>query len=88
MNKKISYYLIKERLVGKKEDGRYYLFRNGEWVADTEKVIMDHLVGYDPTEPPGSPYAMGNFSIMDEIEDITYEEAMEIIGAANPSSRS
>ena len=37
-------------------------------------------MGYDPTEPPGSPYAIGNMSIMDEIEEITSEKAMELTG--------
>ena len=80
MKEQTNYYLIRERVVGKKEDGRYYLYREGKWIPDTESVIMDRLMGYDASEPPGSPYAMGNLSIMDEIEDITYEEAMERIG--------
>ena len=74
------YYLIFGRLFGKKEDGRYFLFYNDDWVPDTESVIMDHLMGYDPSEPPGSPYRIGNGSIMDDIEEITYEQAMELIG--------
>lgn len=80
MNEKTAYYLIWKHLVGKKEDEMFYLFKNGEWIPDKENVIMDHLMGYDPTEPPGSPYAMYNMSIMDEIEDISYEEAMKKIG--------
>lgn len=80
MNEKTTYYLIWKHLVGKKEDEMFYLFKNGEWIPDKENVIMDHLMGYDPTEPPESPYAMYNMSIMDEIEDISYEEAMKIIG--------
>ncbi len=36
-------------------------------------------MGYDPTEDPDSPYAMGNESIMEEIEEITFESAMELI---------
>jgi hypothetical protein len=80
MNEKTTYYLIWKHLVGKKEDEMFYLFKNGEWIPDKENVIMDHLMGYDPTEPPGSPYAIYNMSIMDEIEDISYEEAMKIIG--------
>ena len=45
-------------------------------------MIWDRLMGYDSTEVPGSPYAMGNTSIMEEIEEINYEKAMELIGKA------
>ena len=74
------YYLIFDRLVGKKENEGYYLYSDGEWVLDSKNVIMDHLMGYDPSEPAGSPYGIGNLSIMDEIEEITHERAMELIG--------
>ena len=40
---------------------------------------MDHLVGYDPHEPADSPYMLGNLSIMEKIEEISYEEALERI---------
>ena len=75
-----QYYLIRDHLVGKEEDGRYYIFRDGEWTPDTRCIIMDCLVGYDPSEPPGSPYGIGCSSIMDEIEEISHERAMELIG--------
>ncbi len=80
MSKKTEYYLIWGRIVGKEEDGICYLFEEGEWRLDNENAVMDHLMGYDPTEPPGSPYAIGNMSIMDEIEEITSEKAMELTG--------
>ena len=47
MDKKATYYLILDTIVGKKENGRYFLFRNGEWNPDTENMIMDRLVGYE-----------------------------------------
>lgn len=75
------YFLIFERLVGKKEDGGYFLFSNGEWIPDTGNVIMDHLMGYDPSEPEDSPYRIGNLSIMDEIEEISRERAESLIVA-------
>ena len=40
---------------------------------------MDHLVGYDPSEPADSPYAIGNTSIIDEIEEISFDKAMRVI---------
>ena len=80
---KTTYYLILEKTVGKREsDENYYhdyLFKNGEWVPDTEWAIQDRLVGYDSTEPPGSPYGFGSMSIMDEIEEISEEEARRLI---------
>ena len=74
------YYLIFDMLVGKKEDGRYFLYCENGWIRDSDSVIMDHLMGYDPSEPPGSPYGIGNGSIMADIEEISYELAMEKIG--------
>ena len=74
------YYMIYETLVGKREDGRYYLYCNDEWVRDSGSVIMDHLMGYDPSEPADSPYGFGNGSVMGDIEEISYEKAMEMIG--------
>ena len=80
MSNETTYYLILERIVGKQENGVYYIFEDGEWQIDRRCVIMDRLMGYDPSEPPGSPYGIGNLSIMDEIEEITCEKAMELIG--------
>ena len=76
----VKYYLIWDQLVGKMENGQYYLFENGEWNVDKECIVSDHLVGYDPSEPPDSPYGFGDESIMDEIDEITCEEAMKRIG--------
>ena len=47
MKENAQYYLIKERLVGKKENDLYYLFQDGKWVYDEKSVIMDHLWGYE-----------------------------------------
>ena len=58
MNDKATYYLILERQVGKREDGKYYLFKDGKWEVDTENAIKDRLVGYDPSEPIDSPYRL------------------------------
>ena len=80
MSNETTYYLILERIVGKQENGVYYIFEDGEWQIDRRCMIMDRLMGYDPSEPPGSPYGIGNLSIMDEIEEITCEKAMELIG--------
>jgi hypothetical protein len=77
--KQITYYLIEKCRLGKKEDVAYYLFIDAEWVWDEKNVIMDHLMGYDPSEPADSPYAIGNTSIIDEIEEISFDKAMRVI---------
>ena len=78
MSDKATYYLILERQVGKREDGKYYLFKDGKWEVDTENAIKDRLVGYDPSEPIDSPYRFGNGSVMDEIEKISCQRALEL----------
>ena len=80
MKSSATYYLIRDSVVGKKESGRYYIFRNGQWEPDNKSMIMDRLVGYDPSEPPGSPYGFGNGSVMAEMDEISQEEAMKLIG--------
>lgn len=80
MNKNVVYYLILDSLVGKEEEGRYYIFRDGQWEPDTGSIIMDRLVGYDASEPPGSPYGIGSGSMMAEMDEISYERAMELTG--------
>ncbi len=76
----VKYYLLYKRVVGKSIGYSYFLYRNGEWVPDEKSEIRDCLIGYDPFEPSDSPYCIGNTSIMDEVEEITYEKAMELIG--------
>ena len=74
------YYLIFGRRLGKKDGGKYFLLRDGAWEQDNNNEIMDRLMGYDPSEQPGSPYGIGNTSIMDEIEEISYEQASVLSG--------
>ena len=74
-----TYYLILNKQLGKEEDGKYYLYTNGSWVPDTKSTILGRLMGFDPSEPADSPYAMGNMGIMDTIEPITEQQAREFI---------
>lgn len=78
-NANTTYYLILNRQLGKEEDGKYYLYTNGSWVPDTKSTILGRLMGFDPSEPADSPYAMGNMDIMDTIEPITEQQAIEFI---------
>ena len=77
-NMQNTYYRIREQSLGKKEDGKYFLFQNAKWVPDENHVIMDLLVGFDPSEPEDSPYRFGSGTVFD-IDEISYEEAMEIL---------
>jgi hypothetical protein len=80
MNEIITYYLIWNRVVGKKDSTGWYLFVDGRWQKDNEHVITDHLYGYDPYEPDDSPYKMFNMSIMDDIQEISSEHAAMLLG--------
>ena len=78
-NSNTTYYLILNKQLGKEEDGKYYLYTNGNWVPDTKSTILGRLMGFDPSEPADSPYAMGNMDIMDTIDAITEQQAREFI---------
>ncbi len=80
MDNNTKFYLLYDHLLGKEEDGQYYLYKDKQWTPDNEYMIMDHLMGYDPGEPSDSPYGMGCSDIMDEIKEITLEKAMELMG--------
>lgn len=79
-----KYYLIFDRIVGKRElysdcFSDNWLFKGGEWVPDNDFVIMDHLMGYDPSEPPDSPYAIGSTDVLMEMDEISEEQALALI---------
>ena len=78
-NANTTYYLILNKQLGKEEDGKYYLYTNGNWVPDTKSTILGRLMGFDPCEPADSPYAIGNMDIMDTIKPITEQQAIEFI---------
>ena len=79
-----KYYLIYDRIIGKQENyGNYktkeWLFKAGEWIPDHDFEIMDHLMGYDPSEPPDSPYAIGSTDVLMEMDEISEEQALALI---------
>ena len=80
---KLNYYLLKDSedsgLVTKGYSFYHWIYYDFEWHKDTENIVNDKLIGYNPSEPGDSPYAIGNTSVMDEIEKISYEEAMETL---------
>ena len=73
----ITYYLIRERRLGKAQGGEYFLYENGEWISDERNVIKDHLMGYDPNDD--TPFGFGSLSIMDEIEEIPEDRAYQLM---------
>lgn len=77
----ITYYLIRERRLGKAQEDGYFLYNNGEWIPDERNIILDHLVGFDPSDD--SLYGFGNGLIMDEMEEITEAEAIRIMNQQN-----
>lgn len=71
----VAYYKIHDlNLVGKKDNHVPYLFKNGKWELDEEHIIDDRRIGYDEVER-----TLGNSDMLDEIDEITEEEAMAII---------
>ena len=81
--KSVTYYLIRDRIVAKREEDEKriedYLFSDGKWVEDVNNVIMDHLMGHDPSEPEDSPYRFGSTSILMEMDEISEKDAMSLI---------
>ncbi|MBR2749984.1 MAG: hypothetical protein IKD90_02480 [Clostridiales bacterium] len=76
----IKYYLIRGKTLAKREEGyNCFLFNDGKWDWDEKNVLLDRLVGYDPDEPDDSPYKTGSSCVMNEIEELTFEEAMRIL---------
>ena len=50
-----------------------------QWVPGGTE-LSDNRVGFDASEPEGSPYRYGNPSCMEDIVEITKEEAESFIG--------
>ena len=76
-----TYYLIRNRILGRREDGRFDLFENGKWTPDSNNLIQDYLMGFDPSEPEDSPYRIGNLSIMDKIDEIPEKRALQLLNS-------
>lgn len=76
-----TYYRIKDLdRVGKEEDCIPYLYEPEKgWVVDKDNILMDRIIGYDEFEPAQSPYKIGNSDMMDRVEEISQEEAENLI---------
>lgn len=63
--------------------GDHYLYDSllKTWVEDQLYVVDDHIIGYDPSEEP--PYRTWNSDIMEEMKEITRDEAIKIMNDKN-----
>lgn len=79
----VTYYHIKDmNLLGKEEECIPYLYKQSKgWVVDNDNILMDRIMGYDDSEPSGSPYKIGNSSIIQLVVEISKEEADRVIDA-------
>ena len=75
---KAEYYVIQEKYLGKYEDRVYYLLKEEGWSEDKDGYIQGKLFGYDASDDD-TPYAFGNTEIMDQIKEISKEEANNIL---------
>ena len=69
----IKYYWINDLgIVAKSTDEGSFLFdaKQRKWVFDKNRKLLDRLIGFDSSEPPGSPYAFGNTDMLDSVEEI------------------
>ncbi|MDO4712181.1 MAG: hypothetical protein Q4A75_09400 [Peptostreptococcaceae bacterium] len=83
----IKYYLINNKILVKGETfnesnalgfvQRTFAFRDGIWQEINPNEINDRIMGFDPFED--SVYGIGNIDIMDELRQITEEEANRFI---------
>lgn len=78
----LYYRILDLDLLAKEEGYIPYLYHKGEgWKVDNGSVLMDRLMGYDECEPSDSTYKIGNTDIMNLVEEITEEEALNLIKA-------
>ena len=76
-----NYYWINDlKIVAKEADFVSYLYdmAKKEWVHDENKCLMDRRMGFDISEPADSPYRIGSSDMMDKVEEISEEKALEI----------
>lgn len=81
----IKYYLIKNKLLVKGDvlcekgglAGNAFVYRDGNWQEVNPDIINDRITGFDPFDD--SIFGMGNAEIMDELQEISEEEANNLI---------
>lgn len=77
---RMTYYLLKDSgLVAKGYSFYHWIYYDFAWHKDTKSIVSNKICGFDSSEQEDSPYAFGSTSVMDEIEQISYEEAADIL---------
>ena len=54
-----------------------FVYRDGNWQEVNPYIINDRIIGFDPFDD--SIYGMGNAEIMDELQEISEDEANNLI---------
>lgn len=81
----IKYYLIKSKLLVKGDVlspkgglvENAFVYRDGNWQEVNPDIINDRIIGFDPFDD--SVFGMRNAEIMDELQEISEEEANNLI---------
>lgn len=85
VKKMIKYYLIKNKLLVKGDVlspkgglvENAFVYRDGNWQEVNPYIINDRIIGFDQFDD--SVFGMGNAEIMDELQEISEEEANNLI---------
>ena len=81
---KTYYYIDELHAVASRSGNSCWLYdKELGWTKVHTAIVEDYLNGYDPSEPVGSPYRLGNSDIMDEITQITGTEARRRYSASD-----
>lgn len=81
----IKYYLITNKLLVKGDVlspkgglvENAFVYRDGNWQEVNPNIINDRIIGFDQFDD--SAFGMGNAEIMDELQEISEEEANNLI---------
>ena len=75
----VTYYLIREKRLGKKTDDGYFLYDGRGWIPDERNVIRDHLMGYDPNDDTAPKViASGQGALADKIIEKAKENKVPV----------
>lgn len=75
-----KFYLINGNKLSYTDGKESFEYKNNEWIKINNSEIISRLIGYDPSEPSDSPYAIGNTDIMESIKELTLEQVIESFG--------
>ncbi|MDE5892687.1 MAG: hypothetical protein K2H45_07185 [Acetatifactor sp.] len=68
--------IIDLSMIAKIEEHIPYIYDSQQgWIVDKEFILLDRIMGYDASEPKGSPYKFGNLDMLERVRKISREEA-------------